>query len=118
MSSIRDRIAASDDRRRVTVDVPEWDVKIELRSPTVRERGALFDAHYSADGTIADPSRLAVDAVIACAYDPDTGEKVFTDDDVDFLYERSSVVLDRLAAAVTPLVSPTETDVDVGKGDS
>ena len=92
---LRDRILAARDIESRIVDVPEWDTKLELRTPTVLERGELISKFMRDEGTL-DVVAMNPLLVAMCAHDPDTGERVFTADDVDALYTKSSAVMERL----------------------
>jgi hypothetical protein len=96
---LRDTILNADDIESRTVDVPEWGVKLELRTPTVRARGEIISAFMRQDGEAAgtvDVTNMNPVLVVMTAHDPETGELVFTRDDVDTLMEKSAAVMERL----------------------
>jgi hypothetical protein len=103
--SLADQILAADDIERRLEDVPEWGVTIELRSPDGEERAALIDALVKitdvATGTIEMKDlRVAAPSVIAAtAYDPETGERIFSFEPgtIAALSHKNGAVLDRLA---------------------
>ena len=74
--ALRDAILSSDDRGREIVDVPEWGVKLEIREPNVGQRAALIEGYQSNTGLAWVYSSM----LVATAYDPETGERVFTED--------------------------------------
>jgi hypothetical protein len=92
---IRDTILAAQDIEQRVVDVPEWGVKLELRTPTVKERGELITKFMRDEGTL-DVVAMNPLLVVMCAHDPETGERVFGPDDVDMLFDKSAAVMERL----------------------
>lgn len=81
------------------VVIPEWDnVKIEVRAKTVDEQYQLLDKTRRPDGSI-DNKLLAVETILATAYDPATGEKVFDPADRDALRRANAAGFNRLLAA-------------------
>jgi hypothetical protein len=92
---IRDKVFAANDIESRVVDVPEWDVKLELRTPTVLERGELIAKFMREEGTL-DVVAMNPLLVVMCTHDPDTGDRVFTADDIDGLLGKSAAVMERL----------------------
>ena len=96
--SVRDRIFNSKLDAEVVV-IPEWDnVKIEVRARTVDQQYALIDKVRKPNGDL-DNKLLAVETIIATAYDPDTGEAVFEPADRDTLRGLNAAGFNRLLAA-------------------
>lgn len=100
--SLRDQIRAAKDIEHQLVEVPEWDVVVEMRTPTVRARGEMISEFMKDNGTI-DYVRMYPSLVIACAYDPETGDKAFTLEDLDWLAEKSAKALERLGEVAVEL---------------
>lgn len=88
--SLRDRILAAQDLGSKLVEVPEWGVTLEMRGMDAATSEALSDA-----ATEGGQSWLR-SVIVASAHDPETGEQVFTQDDVDALGAKSSAVIARL----------------------
>lgn len=109
MSSLRDRALASvKDHTVTTVQVPEWeDVTFEVRPLTVESRNRVLQPGNN-DGYLM--------VVIACTFDPATGEPAFTVDDLDALKQVSPLPLDRLFNAACEISGLTEAALDLGKG--
>lgn len=105
MSAIRDLVLSSDDMDRQTLVVPEWgDASLELRSPNGDERAALallFSSNDDeTDEDAAERTARMYPALIAiCAHDAETGERVFTDADVDALRKKNGAVVWRVGGA-------------------
>lgn len=97
--SLRDQIAAAQDLETETVDVPEWDVTLTLRTPTLAERAAMVKRFVNEDGTARgnDLSEMYPALLIATCVDPETGAPLFTDADADLIRSKSGTVIDRIA---------------------
>ena len=119
LSSLRDRILAARDITAEQVDVPEWDCVIEIRTPTVRMRGEIISEFMGNEGSI-DYIRMYPSLIIGTAFDPDTGERIFTMADKDVLLERWSAVMERLGAVAVRLagLDNAAERVELGKGGS
>lgn len=100
--SLRDTILAYDDIVREPVTVPEWGgMVIEMRTPTVSERGILISQFMKGDEV--DYEAMYPALVVNTAYDPTTGEKIFTADDIEPLKKKSSAAMERLGNVATRL---------------
>lgn len=95
--SLRDRILNAPDIQHEVVTVPEWGVDVQVRSMSARERADMFQE--AATGGELDFVKLFPSLVIACTYDPATGEKLFTAADLDRLLEKSGSALELVATA-------------------
>ena len=111
--SIRDKVAAADDRQTEVVTIPEWDVTIELRSPTVNERADLIREFTDDDGR-TDYAAMYAALVIATCHDPETGDKAFTAEDAAMLREKNGRVVNDLfeAAQLIAGLSPSQVEED------
>lgn len=94
--SIRDKILAADDIGTDTVHVPAWNVDVTVRGMTLGQRNDAITAARNEDGSL-NLSRYYAYIIIGTVSDPETGESVFTEDDVDLLLGKSSAPADLLA---------------------
>lgn len=95
--SLREKILAAEDIQSEMVEVPEWGCTIEVRGMNGADRSRILEAAAaSEDGKIGIGS-MYVETVIASAYDPDTGERVFSQADRDVLMSKSASAIDRIA---------------------
>lgn len=95
--SLREKILAADDIASEMVEVPEWDVTVEVRGMNGADRSRILEtAASSVDGKIGIGT-MYVETVIASTYDPETGLRIFTDADRDDLMSKSASAIDRLA---------------------
>ncbi len=118
--SLRDSIKAADDGTAELYDVPEWGVKIEVRSLTARARSILHSEWADDHG---DAERAPHDAwwqiVSKTCFDPDTGELIFDDDDEDILLGKNAQVVTDLANFCMNASGMTkEAQDDLGKDSS
>lgn len=100
--NLRERIFAAKDIESRMVSVPEWDAVVELRTPTVLRRGEMIAEFMRDDGKI-DYVRMYPALVVATAYDPETGEQLFTLEDISALSEKSAKALERLGEVAVEL---------------
>lgn len=117
MSAISDKIRAAQDITSETVRVPEWDVDVTIKSMSGRARARLLKAAAQADGTM-DFEALYPAILIACVFDPETGEPAFTDADAGWLNEKSAGPVELLAQCGMKLSGLTREAADSGKGSS
>lgn len=120
MPSIRDRIKNADDGSSTTITIPEWDdVTLKVVSMSAGQRAQIFDAMQANDGNMPLELFWRV-SLISCVLDPDTGERVFSSDDADWLLaDKSADVIQRISEVCLQVSGMTEDAVDTaGKGSS
>lgn len=115
-ASLRDRIRASEVKAGKPYEVKEWGAKLDIRSLTVKKKNALADADENPDGFVSD-------VLIACCYDPKTGEPVFTEeDDAAWLCEQPANVIEPLLFVALRQSGMSDEDlaeaIEEGKGGS
>jgi hypothetical protein len=119
--SLAERILATVDMRSEIVETPEWGEvteSLEVRSMTGLERAGMLEQFMGPDGEL-DVKRLYPSLLVACVFDPETGEKVFTADMSEQLNGKNAAVLERLAQAAMRLSGMTQAAADeLGKGSS
>jgi hypothetical protein len=94
--NLREKILQKQDHASEIVHVPEWDVKLEVRSLSGKERAWLIQHHTLANGK-PDLEKMLPALIISTAYDPETGEKVFNPADRDAVNQKNGFILERLA---------------------
>jgi hypothetical protein len=102
MASIEDRVRASQDITNRVVAVPEWaddsgDLKIEVRSMTGRERAEILRRAIDPETGEVNYERLYPAIIVATCFDPETGERAFSDAALSWLNEKNSKPLEQLA---------------------
>lgn len=93
---IRGKILAANDMTSETVEVPEWGVTVEVRSLTAKKRAALLNDAANNNGKV-DLTKIYPDMVIACTFDPETGEQVFSEADRDEIGGKNGKAVERIA---------------------
>ena len=116
MARLADKIRQADDRQENTINVEEWGVKIGVRSMTARQRSDMQERWAEAGEQSA--STLYENIILHYVFDPDTGESVFNEDDLDWLLEeKSAQVVDKIAQECLKVSGLMTDSVDeVGKG--
>jgi len=94
--NLRDQILQASDLASEKVDVPEWDVTVEVRTMTGGERARIMQIAADGGGKI-DFEKVYPDVVIGCTYDPKSGERVFDWNDREALMLKSGAAIDRIA---------------------
>lgn len=120
--SLKQQIFEADDIDAELVEVPEWGVVLELRTPSGAERAQLMKRFSRTD---ADGTKVEIDwegmypsLIIMTAYDPDTGERVFEWGDLDRLNTKSGALLERVAKVSMKLAGMDKEAVEAGKDGS
>ena len=96
--SLREKILSNTDIQTKMVDVPEWGVTVEVRGMNGADRQKILDDASAEDGKMT-AGGMFFDVILATAYDPETGERLFTEDDRGALQTKNAQALDRLATA-------------------
>lgn len=115
--SLRDKILQAADITTEKVEVPEWGVTVEVKTMTGGERAKIMQT-AAENGGVMDFTKIYPDVVIACAYDPETGERVFDYDDRPHLMAKSGLAIDRIAVVGLRLSGFTRESVDTLGKDS
>ena len=125
MSRLAEQIRAAHDVSSALYEIPEWDVTIELRSMSARQRAAFASSvDFTADGNVeVNGNRVELmwgTVIQACCFDPDDGEHVFTEDDIEWLMaEKNANTVDALANACLAVSGMgADSDGDAGKDSS
>lgn len=101
-----DAILACDDTQFRDEPVPEWGGTVRIRALTGKERDA-FEAsnrEFRDDGTVVYlPDNQRAKLVARSLVDPETGARLFTDQQINALGEKNAAVLNRLYEAAAKL---------------
>lgn len=115
--SIRDRILSADDIESEIVDVPQWGVKIEVRSMDGRSRARML-SQASLDNGSVNLESVYPDMVILCSFDPDTGERIFEPGDADALMSKAAGPIEQVAMAAMRVSGMAADSMDKAGNDS
>lgn len=125
--SLREQILGAEDLPRQSVDTPEWAPavpSVTVRGLTAAERDQYEQGltERTPDGSVR-PRRnlknLRASFVVRVVVNDD-GSRVFTDDDIDVLGEKSALVLDRLwdvGRALSGMQTEVETEENPSTGE-
>lgn len=106
--SIRDRIAAVRPYASEEVFIPAWDETIEVRSISLGLRNEMLQSVMDEETKEADIKKLYPELIIRTAFDPETGERVFADDDLAFINGLDAGSADLLAKPALKLSGMTD----------
>lgn len=101
MSELRDRILSAQDLASECLFVEEWGVEVEVRGMSARARAVLLQQALVGDRV--DLASAYPLLVIECTFHPETGERLFTRDDIDALSDKAGSALERIAVAAARL---------------
>tara|TARA_R110002096_G_C14369600_1_gene704749 strand:- start:299 stop:661 length:363 start_codon:yes stop_codon:yes gene_type:complete len=98
MTDLRSLILASKDTPTDVVEVPEWGVTVGVKSMSARSRASVMALAQQGENGFDEARVIAMwgRTLIDCLVDPDTGETIFTQDDMMSLMEKSATVVERL----------------------
>lgn len=92
--SARDRILAHPRGTGEMLEVPEWDVTVELRSMSIAQKGKLIGDE---EPTAAKMSLMLPEVIVFTCYDPDSGEPIFSADDLEWLQNEPASIIENVA---------------------
>ena len=106
-------ILAAQDLQTEDVEVPEWGGAVRVRSFTGRERDAFESSMVRGEGRDrkVDLTNMRARLVGLTVID-ETGQRLFTDDEVDLLGAKSGAALDRVFAVAQKLNGLSGADVE------
>ncbi len=106
-------ILAADDLPRESVTVPEWGGEVLVRTMTGTERDAFESSLLEKDKRMEN-MRARLVSLTLC---DETGERMFSDDEVTALGKKSAIALDRVFAVAQRLNGIGAGAVDTAKND-
>lgn len=115
--SLRDQILNADDIDSELVEIPAWGVTVEVRSMDGRARTRLLKSTTDGNGDV-DMEKVYPEMVILCSHDPETGERIFTEDDRDAILAKAAGPIELLALAAMRVSGMNGTAVDEAGNDS
>ena len=106
-------ILAAQDRQTEDIEVPEWGGAVRVRSFIGRERDAFESSMVRGDGRdhTVDLTNMRTRLVGLTVID-ETGQRLFTDEEVDLLGAKSGAALDRVFAVAQKLNGLSGADVE------
>jgi hypothetical protein len=101
--NLRDKIFAADDVESRELFISDWDVTILMRGMTAKDRLDLMDRAFNQDTGRVDLKVMYPELVVACSFDPETKEPIFTEEDKADLLSKSSAALEKVAEVALEL---------------
>ena len=98
---LRDKILQAPDLKSEMMDIEEWGVTIEVRSMNGTQRARMMKESFNAE--TKEVSWDYASLIIAGAYDPESGELIFTEADRRELNEKHGGILEEIAMRVLKL---------------
>ena len=89
------QIGIPDRKESETVDIDIWDCQIEIRTMSAKQRADILEKVMDKDGKI-NSNKLTPHMIIASCFDPETGERVFSDEDSEWLMDKSSGPIEKI----------------------
>jgi hypothetical protein len=112
--SLRDKILAiQNDTPSELVEIPEWDVKVLVKGFTLGAKDDFLASILDVNTKEPNIRAFNVGVLVGTCYDPESGEKLFTEDDIVVLKQKSAAAIDRLVQVGQKLSGLTEEAVDV-----
>lgn len=109
--SLRDQILGTDDIATRLMEIPEWGVTVELRALTAGQRASSSEMARDESGEVT-LARLHPAMLVVAVYDPESGEPVFSANDIPALMNKNSAVIQKVANVIMELNNFTEDAVD------
>ena len=100
--NLKEKIKNAQDILTEVVHVPQWDADVEVRTMSALRRAQLLTLCADDSGQMI-MDRFHAGVLVACCFDPESGEKLFTDADTEWLMEKSSGAIDLLATKAMEL---------------
>jgi hypothetical protein len=116
--NLREKILAAEDIPSETVEIPEWGVELLVKGMSAGERLSLMQNAYDQTTQQVNMAIVYPDVVVACAFDPKTGEAVFTESDKAELMKKASAAIERLASVGLRLSGIGKDEQDAAGKDS
>ena len=119
MSDLRKKILEASDTPVEVVEVPEWGVSVGVKSMSARSRAHVMELAQNTESIdAARVEAMWARTLVGCLVDPETGERIFSDEDMGELMEKSAHVVERLWTACFEKSGLTEAKANEAGKDS
>jgi hypothetical protein len=117
--SLKQKILDAKDLATEQVEIAEWGVVLDVRTLTVRERAEVLRQNFTMEGgAAANTDDFYASLVIQTVLDPDTGDKVFEEQDREHLKNKSAGAMEKIAKVAIKLAGLGENAVEQAGKDS
>jgi methyl coenzyme M reductase gamma subunit len=97
--NLKDKILSYDDIQSRKIKIEKWGgAEVEVREFDAETRADILLKSADKKGRI-DETRLMFDMVLSCTYDPETGERLFTKDDLAAVKKKNGAAVEEIANA-------------------
>lgn len=112
--SIRDKIlSVQDDTPSEVVSISEWGVDVLVKGFTLGAKDDFLASILDPQTRQTNIKAFNVGVIVGTCYDPETGERLFTESDIPALKEKSAAIIQRLVDVGTRLSGLTDDAVAV-----
>jgi hypothetical protein len=112
--SIRDKIlAVTNDTPSEKLHIEEWGVDVLVKGFSLGAKDDFLTSVYNPETKKSDIKAFTVGMLIGTAYDPETGEKLFTEADIPVLKQKSAAAVQRIVDVGTRLSGLTDDAIEV-----
>jgi len=107
---LRETILAAQDRKKIEVEVPEWGAKVFIQSSSPAERDAIEQYILKSQKSNAPINGRALVAALIIV--DENGKRVFSDDDVPALADKSAIAMERIFDAYVKINGLSKSERD------
>jgi hypothetical protein len=112
--SIRDKIlAVTNDTPSELIHISEWGVDVLVRGFSLGAKDDFLTSVYNPETKKSDIKAFTVGVLIGTAYDPESGEKLFTEADIPILKQKSAAAVQRIVDVGSKLSGLTDDAIEV-----
>lgn len=112
--SIRDKIlAVTNDTPSEQIHIEEWGVDVLVRGFSLGAKDDFLTSVYNPETKKSDIKAFTVGVLIGTAYDPESGEKLFTESDIPVLKQKSAAAVQRIVDVGSRLSGLTDDAIEV-----
>jgi hypothetical protein len=112
--SIRDKIlSVQDDTPSEVVNIPEWSVDVLVKGFTLGAKDDFLASILDPQTRQTNIKAFNAGVIVGTCYDPESGERLFTESDIPALKEKSAAIIQRLVDVGTRLSGLTDDAVAV-----
>lgn len=95
--NLRDKILAANDIPSQLVRIDEWDVDLMVKGMSAGDRISLMQGAFDQATGQVNMAAVYPDVVVACVFDPETNDPIFTNADKTAILAKSSAAVEKIA---------------------
>lgn len=112
--SIRDKIlAVTNDTPSELIHIEEWGVDVLVRGFSLGAKDDFLTSVYNPETKKSDIKAFTVGVLIGTAYDPESGDKLFTEADIPILKQKSAAAVQTIVDVGSKLSGLTDDAIEV-----